>query len=188
MKVTLGLALVRDIARRDPDTGQVVWCLATVLMLWEPKHRGSAIGGALTQRRGHRRFRRFRLRYRPARFDNRRRPEGWLAPSLQRRVETKRVWGFQTGDTVKALVTTGKKMGLYLGRVAVRASGSFDIKTASGLVQGISHRFCTLIQRAAGYGYSLTKIALEKGVAGRGQAEPAALSRPGLKAGASRAI
>ena len=79
-------------------------------------------------------------------------------------------------------------MGLYLGRVAVRASGRFNIKTASGLVQGISHRFCTLIQRADGYGYSLTKIALEKGAAGMGQQSVAALSLPGLKAEVSRAM
>jgi 5-methylcytosine-specific restriction endonuclease McrA len=30
--------------------------------------------------------------YRPARFDNRRRPEGWLTPSLQHRVDTTMAW------------------------------------------------------------------------------------------------
>lgn len=35
------------------------------------------------QRRGHRRPRRNRKRYRKARFDNRRKPEGWLAPSIR---------------------------------------------------------------------------------------------------------
>ena len=49
----------------------------------------------------------------------------------------------------------GKRVGTYMGRVAVRASGSFNIQTAEGLVQGISHRYCTLIQRSDGYGYSL---------------------------------
>ena len=67
---------------------------------------------------------------------------------------------FQTGDMVKAIVTTGKKAGAYLGRVAIRASGSFNIQTATGIIQGISHRFFTMIQRADGYGYSTTKIAL----------------------------
>ncbi|MBS3027515.1 MAG: RNA polymerase sigma factor [Dolichospermum sp. DET50] len=47
------------------------------------------------------------------------------------------VKGFQTGDIVKAIVTTGKKIGKYIGRVAVRATGSFNI-SASKLVQGIS--------------------------------------------------
>ena len=74
-------------------------------------------------------------------------PRGYLT-------RQKRIHGFQTGDMVKALVTKGKKVGTYVGRVAVRASGSFNIQSAEGLVQGISHRYCTLIQRSDGYGYS----------------------------------
>jgi 5-methylcytosine-specific restriction endonuclease McrA len=66
----------------------------------------------------------------------------------------KRFFGFQTGDMAIAIVTTGKKQGRYVGRVAVRASGSFDITTAKGTVQGISQRFFRLIQRADGYRYS----------------------------------
>ena len=42
-------------------------------------------------------------------------------------------------------------------RVAVRASGSFNIKTASGLRQGIGWKWCTAIQRGDGYGYSTTR-------------------------------
>lgn len=38
-------------------------------------------------RRRYRRMRRSRLRYRAPRFDNRRRPEGWLAPSIRGRME-----------------------------------------------------------------------------------------------------
>ena len=74
-------------------------------------------------------------------------PRGYLT-------RQKRINGFQTGDMVKALVTKGKKVGTYVGRVAVRASGNFNIQSAEGLVQGISHRYCTLIQRSDGYGYS----------------------------------
>jgi len=96
-------------------------------------------------------------------------------------------FGFQTGDLVRAMVTTGKKVGTYLGRVAIRASGSFNIQTGNGLVQGVHHRFCALVQRADGYGYSWTKIALDKGDAGTGAACAAALSLPGLNAGVSRA-
>jgi 5-methylcytosine-specific restriction endonuclease McrA len=73
---------------------------------------------------------------------------------------SKSAFGFQTGDLVRAVVTTGKKVGNYLGRVAIRAKGSFDIQSATGLVQGIHHRFCTLIQRADGYGYSWIRIAI----------------------------
>ncbi|HEX4202957.1 MAG TPA: hypothetical protein VHZ51_01900, partial [Ktedonobacteraceae bacterium] len=38
----------------------------------------------------------------------------------------RQVKGFQTGDIVKAIVPTGKKVGTYVGRVAVRSSGSFN--------------------------------------------------------------
>ena len=114
-------------------------------------------------------------------------PRGYLTRS-------KSAFGFQTGDMVKAIVTTGKKVGTYLGRVAIRASGSFDIQTTTvcqtgnGLVQGIHHRFCKLIQRADGYGYSFTKIAFQQGEAGTGAACAAALYLPDLKDGVSRAI
>lgn len=61
--------------------------------------------------------------------------------------------GFQTGDIAKAIVTKGKKIGEYIGRVAVRTSGSFNISTALGLVQGISHKYCKSIHKKDGYEY-----------------------------------
>ena len=66
----------------------------------------------------------------------------------------KKVKRFQTGDLVRAVVTTGTKQGVYVGRVLVRASGSFDIQTKQGRVQGISHRFCTPLHRSDGYSYT----------------------------------
>ena len=66
----------------------------------------------------------------------------------------KRVKGFQTGDLVRAVVTGGTKRGTYVGKVAVRTSGSFNITTTHGIVQGIPHRFCQLIARSDGYSYS----------------------------------
>jgi putative transposase len=73
-----GLAIVRE-----ADS------TATVVALVELKHRGATICKALKQRSGFRRRRRSaNLRYRAPRFDNRRKPEGWLAPSLQHRVDT----------------------------------------------------------------------------------------------------
>ena len=62
----------------------------------------------------------------------------------------KKVKGFQTGDMVRAVVTEGTKIGTYTGRVAIRASGSFNITTTH---QTISHRFCTALHRCDGYGY-----------------------------------
>jgi 5-methylcytosine-specific restriction endonuclease McrA len=80
-------------------------------------------------------------------------PRGYLTRS-------KSAFGFHTGDLVRAVVAAGKKAGTYIGRVAIRASGSFNIQAATGLVQGIHHRFCALLQRADGYGYSWTRIAI----------------------------
>lgn len=74
-------------------------------------------------------------------------PRGYLT-------RQKRIKGFQTGDQVKAEVTKGKKMGIYIGRVAVRASGSFNIQMAQGVIQGVGYRYCKVIQRADGYSYS----------------------------------
>lgn len=59
----------------------------------ELQHRGQQSKYALFSRRQIRRGRRNRkIRYRKARFLNRTRPDGWLAPSLQHRVETKLTW------------------------------------------------------------------------------------------------
>lgn len=67
--------------------------------------------------------------------------------------EAKKVKGFQTGDMVRAVVTKGTKAGTYVGKVAIRATGSFNITTKTGTVQGISHRFCTPLHRCDGYSY-----------------------------------
>jgi len=61
----------------------------------------------------------------------------------------KRVHGFQTGDLVRAIVPTGKHAGTHVGRVAVRASGSFQV----GTVDGIGYHHCRLLQRTDGYEY-----------------------------------
>jgi 5-methylcytosine-specific restriction endonuclease McrA len=63
------------------------------------------------------------------------------------------VKGFQTGDIVKASVTSGKKMGKYVGRIAVRTSGSFNISTPE-LVSGISYKYCQTIHKKDGYLYA----------------------------------
>ena len=77
---TTGTALVNDL------TGEVVFAA-------ELKHRGFAIRESLTSRRQLRRSRRTRkTRYRQPRFLNRTRPEGWLAPSLQSRIENIKTW------------------------------------------------------------------------------------------------
>ena len=67
---------------------------------------------------------------------------------------SKTVRGFQSGDMVKAIVPTGLKKGIYLGRVAIRHKGSFNIRTKSGLVKDIGYKYCHIIQRGDGYLYS----------------------------------
>ena len=62
--------------------------------------------------------------------------------------------GFQTGDIVRAVVTSGKKIGEYVGRVLCRASGSFDIAIKTGRVAGISHKYCQSIHKKDGYSYA----------------------------------
>lgn len=76
-------------------------------------------------------------------------PRGFL-------MRQKQVHGFQTGDMVRAIVPTAKKAGTHTGRVAVRKTGRFNIQTGQGAVQGISHKYCTVIQRGDGYGYHQT--------------------------------
>ena len=80
--VATGMALVR-VDGRD---------VTHVLQSFEVAHRGRRIREALARRASLRRRRRRKLRFRPARYDNRRRPEGWLPPSLRHRVDTTLSW------------------------------------------------------------------------------------------------
>ena len=74
-----GIALVTN-------QGNVVWAM-------ELQHRGQQIKDALLHRRALRRARRNRnTRYRQARFLNRKRPDGWVAPSLRHRILTIETW------------------------------------------------------------------------------------------------
>ena len=75
---TTGIALVQS-------GGKVLWA-------GEVTHRGQQIKDALESRRMVRQNRRSRLRYRQPRFNNRRRPEGWLPPSLTSRVHNVITW------------------------------------------------------------------------------------------------
>jgi 5-methylcytosine-specific restriction endonuclease McrA len=77
---TTGLAVV------DDATGQVVWA-------GELAHRGQQVRERLQKRRACRRSRRQRhTRYRPKRYDNRRRRAGWLPPSLESRLANVLTW------------------------------------------------------------------------------------------------
>jgi hypothetical protein len=108
-------------------------------------------------------------------------PRGYL-------MRQKQVHGFQTGDMVRATVATGKKAGRHFGRVAVRKTGSFNIQASLGVVQGISHRHCKLVQRGDGYGYQLVaNTDVSRHATKASDAAHPALYLPGLKAEVSRA-
>ena len=80
-----GVAVARE---KDGEPGH-----PRLLVGIELQHRGGARKKNMRTRAGYRRRRRnANTRYRAPRFDNRRRPEGWLAPSLQHRVDSVVSW------------------------------------------------------------------------------------------------
>ena len=85
--------------------------------------------------------------------------------------EQSRVHGFRTGDQVRAVCPAHlKTAGDHVGRVLVRATGWFDVVTATRRVGSIFWRRCQRL-RAAGW------VHLSSGTA--------SASSPGLKSGAS---
>src|SRR5258708_25442173 len=78
---TTGIAIVREDKEQQ-----------SVLFLMELKHRSNAIRESLHTRASLRRRRRSTLRYRPKRFANRKKPKGWLTPSLSHRLQTILTW------------------------------------------------------------------------------------------------
>jgi 5-methylcytosine-specific restriction endonuclease McrA len=67
----------------------------------------------------------------------------------------KRMKGYQTGDLVRAVVPEPlKTAGTHVGRVLIRATGSFDITTKGGTrIGGVNVRYCHPIHRNDGYSY-----------------------------------
>jgi hypothetical protein len=72
----------------------------------------------------------------------------------------KGVHGFLTGDLVRAVVPSGKKLGI----------GSFNIQKLTGVVQGISYRHCRVLMHGDGYTYP-QKHSLPPRPEGRGLSE-----------------
>ncbi len=69
------------------------------------------------------------------------------------------VAGFKTGDMVIAQVPQGKNKGVHIGKVAIRASGFFNITTSKGVIQGINAKYCRKIHACDGYRYDYTNCA-----------------------------
>ncbi|WIG58551.1 MAG: HNH endonuclease [Ktedonobacterales bacterium] len=71
------------------------------------------------------------------------------------------VGDFRTGDIVRAVVpASSAKAGVYVGRLAVRATGSCNLTTATGTIQGIHVRYCQPLHRGDGYRYQKGAAAL----------------------------
>lgn len=131
------------------DTGSQTVGIAAItngeVVLQAEVHLRTDIKGKLDQRRQYRRNRRSRkTRHRPARFANRRRPDGWLPPSLQSKAEA----------TIKAVrwVTT-----LLPVRECSVEVGSFDTqKMQNSEITGVTY------QQGELYGYFLREYVLTK--------------------------
>lgn len=71
------------------------------------------------------------------------------------------VAGLRTGDIVRAVVPLPSvKAGVYVGRLAVRATGSCNVTTRTGTVQGIHARYCRPLHRGDGYSYQKEEATL----------------------------
>lgn len=126
-----GIALVTD-------RGDVIWGM-------ELTHRGGMIKDSIQTRSAIRRGRRARkTRYRQTRFLNRKRPEGWLPPSLMHRVLTTETW-------VKRLIKFAP-----IGEIRQELV-RFDLqKIENPEISGIEY------QQGELYGYEVREYLLEK--------------------------
>lgn len=102
------------------------------------------------------------------------RMDKWGFPRTKAKQQS-RVSGFQTGDMVRAMVPTGAKAGTYMGRVAVRATGSFNVTTQAGTLQGISAKCCRTIHRQDGYSYTKGGATSSRSLEGDGSPSPISL-------------
>lgn len=133
---TTGAAVLRE---KSENEAVVIW-LAEI-------HHKTGIKESIDKRRAVRRSRRSRkTRYRQPRFDNRRRPEGWLPPSLQARVN-------QTINAVKKLRSL-----LPLTAISVEHV-KFDTQLLQNPeIKGVEY------QRGELFGYEVKEYLLENGV------------------------
>ncbi|ANH92454.1 HNH endonuclease [Streptomyces sp. SAT1] len=141
-----GIAVTADVECSDRGSGEVTTSRRG-LHATELQHRGAQIHKSMRQRADHRRRRRgANLRYRAPRFLNRSRPKGWLAPSLQHRVDT-------TLSTVARLTRWFPVTELHVERAA------FDT-AAFGLDRGGPNS--VEYQQGALAGYEVRQYLLEK--------------------------
>jgi len=127
------------------NTGLALLSGNTVIWVAQIEHRGQKIKDSLEKRSQMRRSRRSRkTRYRAPRFDNRKRPEGWLPPSLMHRVQTIETW-------VKRLMRYSPVAEIWIEKV------KFDLhKIENPEISGVEYQQGTL------QGYTVREYLLEK--------------------------
>lgn len=76
---------------------------------------------------------------------------GFPVSSLPRQ---KKMFGYQTGDFVKAVILKGKNKGTWIGKINVRSSGNFRITVAGRKPFDVNWKYLTLLQHADGYSYT----------------------------------
>ena len=78
-------------------------------------------------------------------------------PRTAPKPRSKNFFGFKTGDMVKVSIPDNAKTKVltatYTGRVAVRSSGHFDVKTKDAKLT-VSHKYCKPIHLMDGYSYA----------------------------------
>ena len=74
----------------------------------------------------------------------------------QHRTRCKTFKGFQTGDMVRAILPRGKFAGTHVGRLVVRQSGVFELKTGKMKISPVLHKYCQAIHRNDGYMYAFS--------------------------------
>jgi 5-methylcytosine-specific restriction endonuclease McrA len=140
-----GIATTTDVQRIDTATGELTAARKGLLAI-QLDHRGAQIKAKLEQRSNCRRRRRSaNLRYRAPRFLNRTKPAGWLAPSLQHRVDATTSWAGRLSRWFPVA-------GIEFERV------SFDV-SAMGVgvdLAGVEY------QRGTLFGYEVRQFLLEK--------------------------
>lgn len=133
---TTGMAVVRG---KEGDEGRV----HHALQLSEITHRGGTVRKRMAQRAAYRRRRRSaNLRYRAPRFNNRRRPAGWLPPSLRSRVDSVLMDEFaRIEGELRVHVNTAESFNAMLKRGIVGASTTSARSTCTATPPSLAFRW-----------------------------------------------
>jgi hypothetical protein len=73
-------------------------------------------------------------------------------PKVTAKKRRRDYFGYKSGDYVKAIVTKGKRQGVYKGIVICRERGQFSI---NGAIDGIDKKYFQLLQKRNGYSFTL---------------------------------